>query len=176
MRRLRRRTRTTNYPQPDGDLYQACRRTLTDAGLWRCSSVDEICEKVSAHIGRQIVMSPMRLGHRHMHGLLVRTDTVDYIVYESETSQFHRDHIALHELSHQLCGHRGQIGRDESTNALGRSAAIDSHSSDADEEEAELMASLLGMFISEPARPTRADAAPDHKLLQVMRSFGLLEG
>jgi len=30
----------------------------------------------------------------------------DYIFYESDTSQLHREHIILHELGHLLCDHR----------------------------------------------------------------------
>lgn len=173
MRRSRGRA-AAELTDTDHDVYRRCRRKLADAGLWRCSSVDEIRRRTSARTGRPIVVSPMRLGHRHMHGLLIRTDDVDYIVYESETSAFHRDHIVLHELSHQLCGHRGQIGGEESALVLGRAGVIDPHSCAADEEEAEVMASLMGMFISESTSSERIDAATDDKLTRVMRSFGLL--
>ncbi|GAB16823.1 hypothetical protein GOEFS_015_00200 [Gordonia effusa NBRC 100432] len=109
-----------------------------------------------------------------MHGLLVRTESIDYIVYESETSQFHRDHIALHELSHQICGHRGQIVPGDRVRVLGR---VSDHgaTTDADEQEAEVMASLLGMFISNSSRSGPIVVELDQKLTQVMRSFGLLD-
>ncbi|MFW0789807.1 hypothetical protein [Gordonia sp. CPCC 205333] len=158
----------------DGDLYQRCRQQLIDAGIWRCRSVDEICARVGELIGRQVVLSPMPLRHRSLHGLLVRTESVDYIVYESETSQFHRDHIALHELSHQICGHRGQIVPGDRVRVLGRISDHDA-GTDADEQEAEVMASLLGMFISGSARTGPVVVEPDQKLTQVMRSFGLLD-
>ena len=44
--------------------------------------------------------------------MLVRTGLTDYVVFDSDTTTMHREHIIRHELSHVLCGHSaaGQAG------------------------------------------------------------------
>ncbi|WP_265565533.1 hypothetical protein [Streptomyces hygroscopicus] len=38
----------------------------------------------------------------------IATDTVDYIVYQRETSPSHQDHIILHEVGHILADHTSE--------------------------------------------------------------------
>ncbi|WP_314173995.1 ImmA/IrrE family metallo-endopeptidase [Streptomyces winkii] len=40
------------------------------------------------------------------------TQSVDFIVYEADTSKPHQDHIIAHELAHMVCGHRSGAGAD----------------------------------------------------------------
>src|SRR6185436_10468256 len=39
-------------------------------------------------------------------GVWLSLPEVDYVFYEPETSQLHREHIILHELGHLLCEHQ----------------------------------------------------------------------
>ncbi|MCZ1012559.1 ImmA/IrrE family metallo-endopeptidase [Streptomyces lydicus] len=85
-------------------------------------------------------------------GLWIACDDADYIVYEANTSKLHQEHIIAHELAHIICCHRGTGELDEATmsqlfpdlnpevlrDIFGRTSY-----SDIQEEEAEIMASLI---------------------------------
>jgi hypothetical protein len=97
-------------------------------------------------------------------GLLVSTPTADYIGYPTDTTALHQRHIMLHEAAHLLCGHAGGLDPSVSTvllphlspalvrRVLGRSAYTDPQ-----EQEAELLASLLAQRVARPS----AAVAPD---------------
>jgi len=88
-------------------------------------------------------------------GLLVTTAHTDLIIYSSDTSTVHRQHILLHEAAHILCGHteRGADGDAMAAAAralmphlpaeLVRSVLGRTVYSEPDEREAELVASLI---------------------------------
>ncbi|MGW7022478.1 toxin [Streptomyces decoyicus] len=83
-------------------------------------------------------------------GLWIACNDADYIIYEANTSKLHQEHIIAHELAHMICCHRGTL--DEATmnqlfpdlnpevlrDIFGRTTY-----SDVQEEEAEIMASLI---------------------------------
>lgn len=162
---------------PTDDVLRRARDRLVACGLWRAGDLGSVIRRVGELTGRRIELTPMRLAHRSLHGLLVSTTDVDYIVYEEDTSPFHQEHIILHELSHQIWEHRGQIVADadravtaggwtEPVRVLGRSGYVDRQ-----ESEAEVMASLLGQSLSEHS------VDPQHPgLARVLRSFDLGSG
>ncbi|GAA1482164.1 ImmA/IrrE family metallo-endopeptidase [Gordonia sinesedis] len=160
------------------NVLDRARERLVYCGLWRATDLGSVTRRVRELTGRRVELTPMQLSHRSLHGLLVSTADVDYVVYEENTSRFHQEHIILHELSHQLWGHQGQIvggGAGESIDprawsepveVLGRSGYLDRQ-----ECEAEVMASLLGQSISSGPQPTHHPG-----LARVLRSFDLGSG
>jgi len=96
-------------------------------------------------------------------GVWLSLPEVDYVFYERETSQLHREHIILHELGHLLCEHQPTEVIDEEVIAklfphlnptvvhrvLGRTTytAIE-------EQEAEMIASLVRGRVENELRAT----------------------
>jgi len=111
---------------------------------------------------------------------------VDYVFYEAETSQLHREHIILHELGHLLCEHQPTEVLDEEVVAqllpdlnpavvyrvLGRTTytAIE-------EQEAEMLASLVRGRVEHDLRTARklgVPLTPGLSALTTTRSAGFV--
>ncbi|MEU8581952.1 ParH-like protein [Streptomyces abikoensis] len=147
-------------------------RRLADARLRRCrdiaSSLElpvpfdaaELVETVARRRGRPIELMPIDWTPGVPCGLLIAAEQADYIVYTADTPLLHRQHILVHELAHLLCEHDGAlsdellphlpallIGR-----VLGRTVYAQPQ-----EEEAELLASLILQRSAWPAPSQRAD-------------------
>ncbi|WP_280669268.1 MULTISPECIES: ParH-like protein [unclassified Kitasatospora] len=99
--------------------------------------------------GRPIELLPISWKPGIPCGLLVATGSADYIVYASDTSPLHRQHILLHEVAHLLCGHADEadtasgelmphLSADLVRRVLGRTVY-----SEPQEQEAELLASMI---------------------------------
>ena len=129
------------------------------------------CTALSAQRGRPIFLeavpeieNPAELGGPT--GLWMAGSSLDVIFFDTDTSPLHQEQIILHELSHLLCGHHAQViaepgftelllphmSREIVVGARGRTITY----SDAEEQEAELLASL----ISERADRRRVIATP----------------
>jgi hypothetical protein len=135
-RRVRRRCEelAARLPEPDSDL-------------------SRFISAVAEQRGRPIEVIPIEITPDTPCGMCVSTDGADYIFVAQQTTPLHRYHIALHELAHLLCGHLG-TGADDSVaklfaphlstqlvrRVLGRTVY-----SEAEEHEAELLASLIAM-------------------------------
>ncbi|WP_307872984.1 hypothetical protein [Paractinoplanes ovalisporus] len=111
--------------------------------------LDQFCDEVAARRGRPLIRQPIPgLSAEAPCGLWIGTDRADHVFFDPGTSPLHAEHIVLHELSHILCGHSGAdaaIGRlfpdldpDAVRRVLGRAGYTD-----AQEREAEMMASLI---------------------------------
>ncbi|MCT7373357.1 hypothetical protein [Mycolicibacterium llatzerense] len=122
-------------------IHRDCTRKLVDWGLDKLTAVDDIREVAGRISGRDIQLLPYRLSGSGVHGMLVRTGPTDYVVFDSETTTMHREHIILHELSHVLCGHSaaGHTGLGE---VLRRENYLDDQ-----EIEAETLASIMGQRV-----------------------------
>ena len=129
-------------------IHRDCTRKLVDLGLNKLTAVDDIRAVASQISGRDIQLLPYRLSGSGVHGMLVRTGLTDYVVFDSDTTTMHREHIILHELSHVLCGHSaaGQTGPAE---VLRRENYMDHH-----EIEAETLASIMGQRVRRGAPQT----------------------
>ncbi len=68
--------------------------------------VEELCRRVAEQRRRPIHLLAIP-GMTDPSGVWLATTAADYLVYDSMTSQLHRDHIILHELAHLLCDHLG---------------------------------------------------------------------
>ena len=129
-------------------IHRDCTRKLVDLGLDKLTTVDDIRSIASMISGRDIQLLPYRLSGSGVHGMLVRSGPIDYVVFDSETTTMHREHIILHELSHVLCGHSaaGQTGPAE---VLRRENYMDRQ-----EIEAETLASIMGQRVRRGAPQT----------------------
>jgi len=67
--------------------------------------INDFCGVISERRQRALHLVPKqtRLGPC---GVWLSLPDVDYVFYEPETSQLHREHIILHELGHLLCEHQ----------------------------------------------------------------------
>jgi hypothetical protein len=127
--------------------------------------VEAFCAAVGRARGREI----LRLGRplpEGLYGLWFSTPARDYVVHESRTSALHQVHITLHELSHLLCGHHAAPVMDDELSrllmpdldpGLVRRVLARTRYSDVEEQEAELVASLIVEQVStcqpDPAWP-----------------------
>lgn len=126
----------------------------------------QFTELISVRRGRLIVLRPSPPGIG-LSGAWVAWPSTDYIFYRPNSSALHQLHIIVHELSHLLCDHApvsaldadlvpvlfSSVRADAVQQMLGRT----SYSTE-EEQEAELLASLLMERISDRAgvlRPTR---------------------
>lgn len=140
-----------------------CESVLEDVAVPNPFDINDFCDIIGTKRQRALHLVPKqtRLGPC---GLWLALPDVDYVFYESETSQLHREHIILHELGHLLCEHQPTGVIDEEVVArlfphlnpavvhrvLGRTTytAIE-------EQEAEMVASLVRERIEHELRATR---------------------
>ncbi|TDZ93880.1 ImmA/IrrE family metallo-endopeptidase [Mycobacteroides salmoniphilum] len=141
-------------------IHKQCTRKLADLGLDTLTTVEDIRARASELSERDIQLVPYALSGSGVHGLLVRTDATDYVVYDSDTTTMHREHIILHELSHVMCGHTGASSR-ELAEILCRESYLDDQ-----EVEAEMLASMMGQRVSPDShRPTPVTNANLRRIL-----------
>ncbi|MFD0564598.1 hypothetical protein ACFQ2M_23215 [Kitasatospora saccharophila] len=81
------------------------RAVARDLRLPPLSTVEELCDAVSAHLDRPIRIAPRRMRVGEPSGFVERLPAEDVVHVEQETSGLHRAHIVCHELAHLLCGH-----------------------------------------------------------------------
>jgi hypothetical protein len=154
-------------------LTARCRVRLAGLDLPRPFDLDAFAEGVARDRGRPL----LRIGHPlpvdGPRGLCLSTRDADYVVYEQATSPVHQEHIVLHEICHLLCGHVGDAALDGGHlgrlfpsldpavvgRVLGRGAY-----STAEEQEAELLASMIRQEARRDRRPARATAADLRRL------------
>ncbi len=114
-------------------------------------------------------------------GAWVAMPSVDIVFFEEQTSPLHRQHVILHELSHILCDHRGiATGVEGLQSLLHATATIErlralqrNHYSDEEEQEAEILASLILERVNH-AQANTAIGDPD--IAGTLRLLDNLEG
>jgi hypothetical protein len=134
-------------------IRRRCREHVTalehKLGGRRPLDLDAVLELASLQRGRPVRLLPATMAVGSC-GVWVVTDRGDYVFYEQSTSPLHHRHIILHELSHVLCGHGGgesatalaPLVPDLSAEVVERVMNRTSYS-DAEEQEAEVLATLL---------------------------------
>ncbi|WP_223267637.1 ImmA/IrrE family metallo-endopeptidase [Streptosporangium nondiastaticum] len=130
----------------------------------RCDIVT-LCEHLSRERGRPLHLAPVIMGASYPCGMWVALDTADIVIFEANTSRLHQDHIIAHELAHMICSHRGDtdpagssglssmfphLDAERVREALGRT----SYSTE-EEQEAEIMASLILEHVTRPPLESR---------------------
>lgn len=147
--------------------WDAVLRTITlpepfDAGSF--------CDELGRHLGRQIVLVPQDGRADEIPcGLLARTATVDYIFFRTASSWLHQQHNILHEVGHLLADHapgrdvgpgqRGAVLRHLDPTRVERVLARGGYDDDA-EQEAELIATLLGRRVNSQGRSAPSPESP----------------
>jgi hypothetical protein len=144
-------------------IRKQCESALEGVAVPNPFDINDFCAVISTKRQRALHLVPKgtRLGPC---GIWLALPDVDYVFYESETSQLHREHIILHELGHLLCEHQPNAVMDAEVVAklfphlnpdvvhrvLGRTTytAIE-------EQEAEMVASLVRERIEHELRATR---------------------
>jgi hypothetical protein len=145
---------------------RAARAKLRELGITIPSPfrVDALCLHVSDLRGRPIRLLELDLSEAVAPcGLWIATATTDYICVDQAASVPLRQHIILHELSHILCGHQGVLGPDYIKQfnildpAVVRRILQRNAYDDAEEREAELLASEIGSRIDRSDVEASAD-------------------
>lgn len=129
--------------------------------------------------GRPIVLCPMAL-RGESFGAWIAELSVDVVFYEERTAPLHQRHIILHELGHILCDHEGLDGTDLAALLSGTDPADEglraprgTRYTDAEEQEAEMIATLILTRISGAHANT---AAPDAHVADTLQLLDSLEG
>jgi hypothetical protein len=86
-------------------LRRRCRRLLRELDIRPPLDVSELCRRLAAKRGRPIRLVPYPIEIPGPFGLWFGTESVDYILYQKETTRPHQDHIILHEIGHIIADH-----------------------------------------------------------------------
>lgn len=81
------------------------RKLLDGLGLATPLTPKELCAGLRAQSGRPIELVGRQLPPNTASGFLIVYEHKDLVVYQSETSELHQNHIAFHELAHLVLGH-----------------------------------------------------------------------
>ncbi|MEV4347353.1 hypothetical protein AB0J83_23100 [Actinoplanes sp. NPDC049596] len=153
------------------NLRRRCESRLRGIRVPDPFDLDAFCAEVAQHRGRPLIRRAVPgLSVDAPCGLWIGTAEADHVFHDPGTSPLHAEHIVLHELAHILSGHTGASGEgaggggtadgslarlfpdlDPATvsRVLGRATY-----SDAQEREAEMMASLIRGRPAPPPRTT----------------------
>ncbi|WP_238783301.1 ImmA/IrrE family metallo-endopeptidase [Streptomyces monomycini] len=149
-------------------MRRQCRDKLASFGLPACYDLPQLCDHLVRVRGRELELVAMPMETSGPCGLWLSFPGTDYVVYEAHTSRHHQEHIIAHELAHMICGHHGVgvPGTDPGSllfpdldPSLVQDLLYRENYSDAQEQEAEVMAFLLGEALR--AAPRGGAAAPD---------------
>ncbi|GGQ79506.1 toxin [Couchioplanes azureus] len=133
-------------------LRRRCRRRLTALDLPATPSMAALCEQLARRRRRPIHLLAMPAQDAQPCGVWLSLSDADVIAYEAGTNSRHQDHIIAHELAHLICGHSMMDGSGpldtrrlfpDLDPAMVRALLQRGHYSDEQEQEAEVMASLL---------------------------------
>ncbi|MDI5977987.1 hypothetical protein [Amycolatopsis magusensis] len=130
-------------------LRRQCRQLLRRLDVRPPLDVAELCHRTGELRGKHIRLVAHPIPVPGPFGVWISTKSVDYILYQEETSRLHQDHIILHELGHILAGHQS------------------------DEEDDTLLAELYPTMTPARLRAQYADIGPDAVRRALRRaSFG----
>ncbi|MFF5700979.1 hypothetical protein ACFY7H_00450 [Streptomyces sp. NPDC012794] len=162
-------------PYRDLGLRKRCATILGHLDLTPPFSLEGLCAHMADRRGRPIRLHPLpsEAAGSGVCGLWVGTDTVDYVFYEARTTPLHREHIVLHELGHILFGHHSLEGEETD----GRAPVVRGRTdyTTRQEQEAEMLASMIRVHTSAPGRPCRA-TAPRSSLDRLESAMGYARG
>jgi hypothetical protein len=153
-------------------------------GIPRPLDVDVLLDRLEQHRGRPIDLHPTTRVAGGTCGMWIRERDRDVIAYAEQTSPLHQDHIILHEIGHMISEHRGEclltVGDAQLLAPHVRPELIEhlfarSAYSSAEEQEAEMIGSLIQQYASTPTvqltdRPLPSRTA--ERLARVADIFG----
>ena len=165
-------------------LRRRCQERLRELALPARFDARALCQTLAQRRGRPIVLRPVQSGAGPC-GVWVASLSADFIFYEQDTSPFHQQHIILHEASHLLCDHyaaplaeaelRRLLFPDLQPAMVQRVLQRTTYSAE-EEQEAELLASLLSERISLDAPPAAWPPEPEAAGLLARLEASLEEG
>lgn len=85
--------------------HRRLRRELRTLGLPSRFTVSDLAETLARKRGRPLRLRPEPFPVAGLSGGLLVTREIDFIAYQSNTSELHQDHIVCHEFGHLLAGH-----------------------------------------------------------------------
>lgn len=86
-------------------LRRRCEIRLDELNLPSPFEVHKFCQELAARRGRPIQLCPVAMGGAPS-GFWMASPSVDFIIFEAQTSPLHQAQIILHEACHIVCGHR----------------------------------------------------------------------
>ena len=86
-------------------LRARCRQLLRDLDVRPPFDVESLCDAYGRLRGRRIQLVSQPIALPGPFGFWAAGRHVDYVVYQSETTKAHQDHIIVHELGHMMAGH-----------------------------------------------------------------------
>lgn len=86
--------------------HRRLRRELRGLGLRDRFTVAQLAEALAHRRGRPLRLRPEPFPVAGLSGGLLMTRDIDFIAYQSNTTELHQDHIVCHEFGHLLAGHR----------------------------------------------------------------------
>lgn len=93
-------------------LRRFLRRDLADLALFGPTSMEEVCQRLSVRRQKPIHRHPYPLEVPGPFGLWLSTPSADYILYQTETTEDHQEHIKAHEVGHMLAEHESDDADD----------------------------------------------------------------
>lgn len=155
---------------------------LQHTGVPQPWDINEFLDRLEHHRGRAIDLCAVSWSAGTSSGAWQQRRDHDVIAYAANTSGFHQDHIILHEIGHMISQHRGRcvLSEDEAQRiAPGLAPAafahlLDRSTTEAEEHEAEMIASLIHQQVREP-RQVATDVTPEavaQRLTRVEDIFG----
>jgi hypothetical protein len=149
--------------------------------------LNALLDQLEADRGRPIELVPFSAtAPGRLCGIWVGTDRLDLIYHEEATSLLHQDHIILHEIGHMVCNHTGaalfnadqvrsllltDAVRGQVDTVLGRGAYTT-----VEEQEAELVATLIMERAARPAPAARVVAPASPEVTAVQRRIEVIWG
>lgn len=164
------------------DVHARCdirvRRLLQHVALPDPWDINEFCDRLEQHRGREIDLVGVAWTAGDSTGAWQPRQSYDIIGYAANTSPVHQDHIILHEIGHMISAHRGRCVLSAShTQRLAPDLApaafahlLGSTSADADEHEAETIATMI---LARSARRCRRDRTQREHHLDARTSAAL---
>lgn len=179
------RTRSSNVRTHDRELREYCESLLAELDAPATCDIHELCDLVAGQRARRIHRVPIAMSAMHPCGFWISTERIDFIVYESDTSRIHQEHIIAHELAHIICCHRGGTTFTDASARLlfpdldpdlVRDMLRRAGYSDRQEQEAEMLASLIMEQVNRrhPGAPQATTTAIDDagdETLRITRSL-----
>lgn len=142
-----------------GPLKRRCERLLNKLCLSRPFTLEALIEAIARERGRPLKVAryAFEAWEEPPCGIWASFHDADVVVIEERTSPAHQEHICLHELAHILCDHTGakvlatgylakvlpDLAPDKVADVLARTGYGSEQ-----EREAEVMATLLGRFLT----------------------------
>ncbi|MFD5247916.1 hypothetical protein ACFWIW_25485 [Amycolatopsis sp. NPDC058340] len=94
-------------------LRRGLRKELVKVGIDGPVEMAELCRRVGESRGRPIKLIAFPMEVPGPCGAWLSTASGDYIVFQSETTRIHQEHIIAHELGHILSGHQAEPDEEE---------------------------------------------------------------